>query len=272
MWVMLEPIFFYDDYKVFVREAFAAREHGGRGQRQKLSRFLGCQDSYVSLVLNGERHFSVEQGEGLARFLRLGDAETEMLLNLLLMARAGNEETRRYYARRVQAERDRFLNLRSRLKIETDLSDADKAVYYGDVLHAKLHMALTIPGEQDAESLARRFRQPADRVEKACKFLADKGLILEKAGKYSGASKFLFVDRDSPFLAQHHTNWRLDAASAVQARREEDLHLSMTFTLSRKDAADLRLHIAQFLDSLSGRIKDSKEETLMALCVDYYEP
>lgn len=268
---MLQPIFFYDDYKAYVRDAFASREQGGRGQRQKLAKFLNCQDSYVSLVLSGERDFSIEQGEGLARFLHLNEEETAVLLDLLLMARSGTEESRKYFSSRIQKARTQFLHLRDRVKIQSDLSDADKATYYSSALFAKVHMYLTIPGDHTAESLAKRFRVTVKRMDGVLRFLSARGLIQEKGGKYFGATKFLFVDRNSPFIGQHHMNWRMDASSSIQAQRDEDLHLSMTFTLSKSDAAELRLRIAQFLDSISGAIKESKEEKLMALCLDYYE-
>ncbi len=267
-----QPIFLYDDYKTFVREVFATRENGGRGLRQRLAQFLNCQDSYVSLVLSGDRDFSIEQGEGMARFLRLDEDETEYLLNLLLVARAGTNESKRYFEKRLVRQRERYLNLRDRIKIESDLSDADKAVYYSDTLYAKLHMCMTLPGEFSVEDLSIRFREPVERIVDACRFLTRKGLVSEKGGRYSQATKFLFVDRKSPFIKQHHGGWRIDAISSIQRNRDEDLHLSMTFTLSEKDAADFRLKMAEFIDSLSSEIKNSKEEKLMALCLDYYEP
>jgi uncharacterized protein (TIGR02147 family) len=265
-------IYQHPDYKSFIKAAFAARENKGRGQRLKLAEFLGCQDSYVSLVLGGDRHFSVEQGEGVARFLLLDEEETETFLFLLLRDRAGTEAARKYFTSRLQEKEKRYLDLRKRVKIESDLSDAEKMYYYASPLPAKVHMLLTIPGGWTAEKLARRFRTSNEKMSEVCKFLVAKGLIRETAGKLHGASKFLFLDKQSPFLSRHHGNWRLDALQTIQEKKDEGMHLSMTITLSEKDAEELRHRIAHFIQETSSFIKDSKEETLMAFCLDYYRP
>lgn len=269
---MKQSVFEFESYKEYVRAAFARAEKGGRGLRQKLAQFLACQDSYVSLVLSGDRHFSVEQGEGVARFLHLPPEEKEVFLLLLLRDRAGTEESRKYFHQQVEERRQRYLDFRSRVQIESDLSDAEKMTYYSSALYAKVHMFLTLPGEWAAEKLARRFRVPPERITEVCQFLASRGLIEEKAGKYSRASKFLFLGKRSPFVGQHHANWRLDAVQAIQERKEEGVHLSMAVTLSEKDADELRRRIAAFVQECSELIKGSKEETLMAFCLDFYRP
>lgn len=269
---MAENVYEFDCYKKFVKSSFARQENKGRGQRLKLAQFLGCQDSYVSLVLSGDRHFSIEQGEGTARFLHLEEEAKEMFLLLLLRDRSGTASSRKYFSEKVEELRRRYLDFRSRVKIETDLTDADKMTYYSSPLPAKVHMLLTVPGAWSIEKLAKRFRASEEKMTEVCRFLATKGMIQEKAGRYSGATKLLFVDKRSPFISQHHSNWRLDAIQAIQERKEENLHLSLAITLSEKDAVELRQRIATFVQECSGFIKDSKEETLRALCIDFYRP
>ena len=268
---MADTVYEFDDYKKFIKSSFSKQENSGRGQRFRLAQFLGCQDSYISLVLNGDRQFSVEQAEGTARFLHLGEEEKEFFILLLLRERAGTVQARRYFSSKLDEKRRAFQDFRSRVQIEKDLSDSDKMHYYGNPLMAKVHMFLTIPGKYSVEELARRFQVSPAKMQEVCRFLSDKAFIKEKSGRYFEASKFLFLDKRSPFIVQHHANWRLDAIHAIQDRREEGMHLSMAITLSEKDAEVLRQKIAQFVEECSSAIKDSKEETLMAFCIDYYK-
>lgn len=269
---MATSVFQYDSYKTFIKESFAQKEKGGRGQKLRLAEFLGCQDSYVSLVLSGDRDFSVEQGEGVARFLHLTGPEKEVFLLLLLRDRSGTAQAKEYFSQQIEEKRKKFVELRARVKIDSDLSDADKMIYYSSALPAKVHMLLTVPGDWSVEKLARRFRTSAEKIAEVCRFLESKGFIKEKAGKFHGTSKYLFLDKNSPFIVQHHNNWRLDSMRAMQEKREEGMHLSMAVTLSEKDAEALKRKIAEFVQEASSFIKDSKEETLMAFCLDYYRP
>lgn len=268
---MAQTVFEFDDYKKFIKAAFDRQENGGRGQRYKLAQFLGCQDSYVSLVLSGDRQFSVEQAEGVARFLHLNDEEKEFFILLLLRDRSGTVPARRYFTEKLDEKRREFQDFRARVQIDKDLSDADKMRYYGNPLMAKVHMFLTIPGKWTVEELAERFSASPAKMQEICRFLSSKGFIKEKNGRYFEATKFLFLDKRSPFIVQHHSSWRLDAISAIQDRHEDGMHLSMVFTLSEKDAEALRQKIAKFIEESSSLIKESKEETLMALNLDFYK-
>ncbi|RYZ66775.1 MAG: hypothetical protein EOP05_18630, partial [Proteobacteria bacterium] len=88
-WVMNQSIYSFTDYKAFVLETIESMENQGRGVRRRIAEFIGCQVAYVSQVLAADRHFSLEQGEALARFLGLLEDETEFLFLLIEHARAG---------------------------------------------------------------------------------------------------------------------------------------------------------------------------------------
>jgi hypothetical protein len=69
-------IFETDDYKAFIREWVADRASGGRGQYRQMAAALGVSTTLVSQVVNGEKHFSMENSVDLAEFMALGERES----------------------------------------------------------------------------------------------------------------------------------------------------------------------------------------------------
>lgn len=258
----------FDDYKDFVNTRFAA---AARGEKQRLAKYIGCQDSYVSLVLAGDRHFSPEQAEATARYLHLDDDETEFFLLLVSLARASTKSLRSYWNRQIEVRRRARLNLRRRVEIAAELSDTDKMVYYSDILFAKIHMCATLEGEWTVARLSERFRVDPTRVVQVVRFLTEKGFIRPTPLGFTGANKYLFLDKSSPFLSQHHANFRLDALEAARERNVENVHLSLAVTMSEKNVSELKTRIALFIEQTSTLIKKSAEEKLMLLNLDFYE-
>jgi hypothetical protein len=199
-------IYDFDDYKVFVNARFA---EAPRGEKQRIAKFIGCQDSYVSLVLAGDRHFSMEQAEASARYLHLDEEETEFFLLLVNLARASTRPLRNYFERQLSDRRRARLNLRRRIEIASELSDADKMVYYSDILFAKIHMCVTLEGQWTLATLSERFRVDTPRVAVVTRFLTERGFIRVRGSTFESANKYLFLDKTSPFLSQHHANFRL---------------------------------------------------------------
>ncbi|MCB0407785.1 MAG: hypothetical protein KDD34_06240, partial [Bdellovibrionales bacterium] len=58
---------------------------------------------------------------------------------------------------------------------------------------------------------------------------------------------------------------------SIAKKNNEDVHLSLTVSLSHKDRQLIRQKIAQFVEEISGQIKGSKEEELMAFNLDFFE-
>ena len=68
-------VFKYQNYRPFLKAAFP-RAGTGRGQRQQLAKALGCQTSFISLVLTDRVHMNEDMAFGTTQFLRLSKAES----------------------------------------------------------------------------------------------------------------------------------------------------------------------------------------------------
>ncbi|MBS1983727.1 MAG: TIGR02147 family protein [Bdellovibrionales bacterium] len=265
---MSDSIYSHSDYKRYLIERTRVEGHGAR---QRLAQAIACQAAYVSHVLNGDRHLSVDQAEAVARHFALGSDETEYFVWLVEWARAGTPGARRLFARLLEQKRTQSLQLKKRVNISEELSDADKAIYYGSYIYSAVHMLVTIPKYRTVESIAQRLAQPSARIVAVLDFLTSRQLVTERAGKFEAGSRYLFIDKESSFVLQHHSNWRLQAMQNAAKRSGEDLHLSLVVTLSEEDAQSLRQRVAEFVSEISGKIKESKEERLMNLNLDFFE-
>jgi transcriptional regulator with XRE-family HTH domain len=268
---MTQSVYTSKSYKPFLLQLIRNAPHGGHGMRKKLAEAMGCQLTYVSQVLNGSRHLSVDQAEAAARFFGLDADEAECFIWLVEWERAGTVAARKFFLRLIERKRSEYLQLRNRVSISDDLKDSDKATYYGDPLYAAVHMAVTIPEYRTTEALVRRFRQPSERIKGILAFLKARGLVEERKGQLEPGSRYLFIEKKSPFILQHHSNWRMQALQSVARREEDSVHLSMVVSLSDKDAAVLRTRIGQFVEELSATIKVSREERLMVMNLDFFD-
>lgn len=62
----------------------------------------------------------------------------------------------------------------------------------------------------------------------------------------------------------------MQALQNIRHNEGEDLHLSMTVTLSEKDSQLLQRRISESIEEISDTIKESTEEKLMAIGIDFF--
>jgi len=89
---MNEPVDIYDfgDYKTYLHTKVGPRTTR-KGIRGALARTLRCQPTYVSQVLYGRAHFSLEQAELVSDFFGHTSDERHYLILLLQKDRAGTK-------------------------------------------------------------------------------------------------------------------------------------------------------------------------------------
>lgn len=267
---MEKLIYSYESYKRYVLDRIKREPKAGRGMRQKMAEFINCQIAYVSHVLSGERDFSIEQAEGITRFFAMTSDESEYFIWLVEKERAGTTQTKIFFEKLLQQKKEKYLQLKNRVNISDELDDAAKATYYSDYLYAAVHMIITIPKFQTPKAIAEAFGISMKRTSQVLEFLKMNGLITENSGKLIPTSKYLFLDKNSPFILQHHTNWKMQAIQNMRHNDGTDLHLSMTVTLSEKDSKLLQRRISEFIEEMSETIKNSPEEKLMAIGIDFF--
>ena len=263
-------IFDFRDYKEFLRASFPTSGEG-RGGRALLAQALHCQSAFVSQVLNGESHFSLEHVIAIGEFLRLSREESAFLLLLAQEARAGSEPLRKHFGDQIDAILKRRESIKNRIQVRAGLKQDQQARYYRSWIPAAVHIALSIPKQRTPEAIAERLRLPVRVIREALDFLLEAGLAVHSQGVYSIGTARIHLGPHSPLIAQHHANWRIQAIQALAQPSQTNLHYSSVYSLSYEDREKIRAILLGALEKSEPILKASPEEGLFCLAMDFFE-
>lgn len=261
-------LFEHRDYKVFLNDLSKVRR---RGFKKSLAEAGRCQTAYVTHVLGGNAHFTLEQAEGISRFLGHSKLEARYFLMLVEHARAATPELRSALAELLDEYRERFYSLKERVGIKESLSREDQMTYYSSWIYAAIHVMTSIPKLQTREAIARLLRIPAARVNQSIDFLLRAGLIEDRNGRLHMSARQIHLEKESPLISKHHANWRMQAIRSLEAEAPNDVHYSSVFTLTRDAAERVRAILTQAISDSVAVIKDAKEERACAMTIDFFE-
>src|SRR3989338_1010700 len=259
---MNQSIFDYKDYKVYLAHVFAVK---GRGQQSRLAQAIHCQTAYVSQVLNGNAHFSLEQAENINHFLDHTKEESHFFLLLIQLARAGTETLKQYFLEHVNDTVKKHLILKNRLTTIETVPREKQVFYYSSWIYATIHVMLSIPEFQTKEAISKYLGLPLSKVSEVLNFLTSIGLAKKENNHFKIGKKRIHVGHDSPIIFHHHTNWRMAALRSLdrpENNHSYDLHYSSVVTLSKEDILKIKSHLIKEITEVKNIIKNSEEEVL----------
>jgi uncharacterized protein (TIGR02147 family) len=266
----ISAVYHYNDYKKYLLEVEAKRAGIERGFRSRIAEALGCQNAYVSQIFNSEAHFSLEQAHNLSHFLNHSQEETKFFLLLVDYARAGTQGLKKFFLSEIEMLRQSHLNLKSRVGETAELSQETKNIYYSSPLYPTIHMLITIPEYRTIEKISKVLSTSEDTIRKVVIFLISVGLVQERKGVLTPGKTSIHLDRNSPHINQHHTQWRIAAINSLQFASKEDVHYSTVSSLSENDYHLLRAQLVDLIESYSSTVSASKEEMVVNFNIDFY--
>ncbi len=267
---MDSSVFDFIQYKQYLTERLGGYR-SRKGLRLAVAKILNCQPTFVSQVLNGSAHFSMEQAEKVSRYLGHTEDEREYFFLLIQKERAGTRELTAYYASKIGELLAKRQILTHRLGKNSVLSREDQAIYYSSWHYAAIHIAVTIPSLRTREALAEFFKLPLNKISKVLEYLLNTGLLtLKENGEYqSGVSK-VRLGNDSHNILKHHTNWRHQSIESLDRETPFDLHYSAVVSISSADKIKLKDMILDALKTQLTVSDTSSEEELYAYCIDFF--
>lgn len=262
-------LFDHRDYKSYLRARSA--EKGPRsGFKSQLARACGCNSAYVSSVLGGNAHLSLEQAERLAGHLQFSRDEAHFFLLLVQRARAGTAALASYFDAQIDELLQLKLNVQKRLGARERLSREDQAQYYSSWIYAAIHVALSIPRlARSPETMAEYLDLPVTLVKRALEFLLTTGLAVRAGAGYGIGPRHIHLGKNSENIQRHHANFRLQVLRSLEREPEDSLNYSSAVTLSRKDAFRVREILLSAIKDSVDLIIASPEEEVFALTVDF---
>ncbi len=266
----MKSIFEFSDYKAYLETVEAHRKAYERGFRSRLADFLGCKSGYISHVLNGDADFSLEQALKVAKFLHLKSKEQKYMLLLVEFARAGDHELKAHFENELRALKEEYLNIKEHVGDSHILDEANQSIYYSSWHYLAVHVLSSLPEYNDAKSISNALKIPEDVVGRVLLFLINSNIITDTKGKLKPGLTQVHLNRESPLIRQHHTNWRISAIQSLMNDNKTDLHYSTVSTLSLSDADALRSDMVKLIEHYVATIVPSKEETMFGFNLDFY--
>jgi uncharacterized protein (TIGR02147 family) len=262
-------VFNFSEYKQYLTECLGG-PRSRSGQRLAVARALNCQPTFVSQVLNGRAHFSLEQASKVSQYLKHSEDEREYFFCLLQKERAGSNDLRDYFQTKIDqliAKRQVLVN---RLGTRATISPQDQGIFYSSWLYLGIYIALTIPTLRTRDALAKHFRYSTQKISHTLDQLCSMGIVSQKDGIFTVSNSKIRLGRDSHNILKHHTNWRNQAIDSLERESPRDLHYSGVLSLSREARDKIKSII---LDSLKAQLEISEaspEEELVGYCIDFF--
>jgi uncharacterized protein (TIGR02147 family) len=259
-------IFEFTDYRAYLAKTL------GKGKKGTLAKYIGCQPSFVSQVLNGVPNFSLEQGVLINEYLRHNEAEGEFFVHLLQLERAGSQKLKSFYRRRMDKILADTKTVESRIKNPQQVLDAESSSrYYSSWVYGALFVLTSIPTSDQLKLMRKKTGLSESEVLEALAFLEESGAIQKKGAKYVPAKNRFHIGSESVFLKMHHKNLRLLSMSDLDRNSPEDLRYSCFMGISRRDADLIKESLLKIIENQEDVIKHSVEESVYNFCMDFYE-
>ena len=221
--------------------------------------------------MSGLRDFNQEQTYTLSVYLAHTDLEMDYFSLLVQLQRAGTVDLKKHLERKLESLITEALQLSKRISHEKKLSDQQRAVFYSSWIYSAVHLFTSIKEKGiTLEEISLRFNLSKQKTVDIIQFLLSTGLCTEDSGRYSMGVQSTFVERGSPYLLKHHSNWRVKAIQKSESISENELMYSGQFSLSKKDFEALRERLAKFLQEANLIVKESNAEDLACLNIDWF--
>lgn len=261
----------FNNYKLFILEWINNQPKNGHGIKTVIAQHTSCNPAYVTQVLNGDAHFSLEQIEKLRTLLGLNLEEFDFFLLLVEKDRAGTNSLKKYFNDKIELKKIERKKIENRVKNQAPLAKEVETKYFSTWMYAAVHAALTISRMQDPKVIAYQLKLHENKVREIINYLLQAGIIIVSKNGYETGEVRIHLSQDSDSGSRHHSNWRLQAMGAYDLKNEAHIHYSSVVSISQSDVHLIRETILSSIEKAKGIIRESKEETIYSFCVDFFK-
>lgn len=263
------PCFDFKNYRDYLKNRFPV-SGDTRGLRSRLAEELRVQPAFISRVLHNDAHFSLEHAVVINRFLNHTERESEYFLLLLQKDRAGSKELEDYLQQKMEKILEERQIIAERIQVKETLTAEDQMTYYSSWHYSAIHVMLMVSRWRTSQSISDYLKIPMQQTKKILEFLCSVGLAEERDGEFICGRNRIHLEKHSPILPRHHSNWRMRAMQSMDRNLAEDLYFSGPICLSETDGKKLREMLLKFLEESEKIIGPSPEETVFCLGIDFF--
>ena len=267
----MSEIFSAKNYREIVELNLRSADGQNRRGVSKLAAHLKVHPTFISKMLDGNADFSMEQSVVFAQYANLSEAETEFFIDLVNHDRAGNTETKKFFAARLRRHLTERNNLHKRLRSSRSLEIADQVAYYDTWIPQAIHALCQTMGRHSAASIANHLRISKNAAIDAISKLKDMELLRENGDFWVSTELFVHTGKDSPLINRLHLNWRQKTIQDLLSGHASDgLHFSGVASIDISTAEKIEALLVNCIQSTKSHIAASPSEKIYAISLDFY--
>ncbi|MEN0058502.1 MAG: TIGR02147 family protein [Bdellovibrio sp.] len=263
-------IFDFTDYKAYLR-FFFERPSSPYGARSQFAKAIEGQSSFVSQLLTGKAELSLDQAFRASQFLGHSLEEADYFNLLVQRHRSTDSNFIKYLNDKIDRIRKERTQLKNRLTTNREISLDAQAQYYSSWIYTAIHMMASLKPSRSVKEIAEALRLDLESVQEALHFLEKEELISQEAGHVAMGPTHIHLPADSVLIKSHHSNWRVKAMQTLDHPSPKNLHYSVVYSLSRKDAEIIKRKIVDLIQENLKTVAPSAEEVLFANTIDFFE-
>lgn len=268
---MRHSIYDFDDYRNYLQKTIESLPLRGKGELKKIAQTLRVHSSFLSQVFSGKQNFSLEQTLSLAVHFSLDAGETEYLLGLVQMERAGNSELRKIFAQQLGRLKKSASETRDVSDTPIEISKSDRTTFYSAWYYSGVRLTTSISGCQNIESISKYLSLPQSVVERVAEFLINSGLCIQKGDQITIGPRRTHLEDDLSVRARNHLNWRIKAIERHSIEKPNDLFRTFPMSLNAEDAKVVRRLLLETIEKIEGVLANpSPPDRLACLNIDWF--
>lgn len=264
-------VFEAQSYKTFINNWLFAQPKQGHGLRKKIAEVIGTQTGFVTQVLSGDLHFSLEQAIPISELMGLGREESKFFILLLQLERAGTAKLRQHFQHEMKISLEVRKDLSKRLEAPTVPTELDQVTYFSSWIYSAVHALCTCSEVKTKESIAQRLQVPLSKVAEVIDFLERSGLVSQGPEGFRAGQARMHLGKNSPLLLRHHGNWRTKALQALENENQENLHYSSVISLSAADYQVIRELVTRAIADSKKVVQQTQPESIYGFVIDLFK-
>lgn len=266
----MESVFHFTSYRNFL-DAFFEASGARSGLKTQLAHAAQVQGAYLSRVLSGQAELNLEQAIRLTKLLKFDSDETDYFLLLVEKDRAGSEDLKEHFLKKINEFSQKREQIKTRVKASDVLSIEEKAEYYSSWIYSAIHMACGLEHIKTLGDISKLLNLKSEEVRKVLSFLINMGLVVQEEKSLQASDLALHLPGDSPFIIQHHKNWRLKAMQDVKKTSVDNIHFSAVMTLDEQTYKQVKQDILNLIEEAVLKVKEASSEDIYSLNMDWYK-
>ncbi len=265
-------VFDYQDYKKYINDWASQLPKAGHGFYRKMAMQLNVSTTLLSQIFKGDKQISLELAHNISGYLGMNDKEAEFFILLVEFEKAGSHGLKELFLKKIKSTQKELKDLSRRIEKDIEITDLTKSIYYSDWLYTGVRNLIAIDRYSNINQLAEYLNLPIQKLRAVIDFLAENNFcILQKNGHLKVGPQKTFISKDSPWVNQHHQNWRVKAMAQMPINKNENLFYTGPMSLSHDVAFKIKDEISKFIDQLYKEVGPSKSETVRCLNIDWFE-